>query len=206
MDKENKALIFLMLDPQWKEKHGGSRPAIPLFVRDLRVAYPGTEVLQQDEESCTLSVICGEDQPGRVEDRVAALLQNALGSEDMDLAQWRIWPWDQAADILKELESAGTLLPGTAESAAKSSSSSEAMKKIEDLLGADDFKVLTREITSVAPQIHRYHTESSFCRRCYLFAIGDGCGYTTCLSLLADLIAEQELFEFSGKRSCPYHF
>ena len=82
MDKENKALIFLMLDPRWKEKHKGGRPAIPLFVRDLRVAYPGTEVLQQDEESCTLSVVCGEDSSQRVEDRVSALLQNAVGTGD----------------------------------------------------------------------------------------------------------------------------
>ncbi|MBR6790244.1 MAG: AAA family ATPase [Oscillospiraceae bacterium] len=199
MDKENKALIFLMLDPQWKEKHKGGRPAIPLFVRDLRVAYPGTEVLQQDEESCTLSVICGEDQPERVEDRVSALLQNALGSEDIDLAQWRIWPWEQASDILKELESNGTLLPGSAESAGKAPVSA-VMEKIENLLGAEDFKVLAREITSVAPQIHRYHTEESFARRCYLFAIGSGCGLTTCLGLLTDLIGEQKLFEFSGKR------
>ena len=200
MSKENKALIFLMLDQSWQEKHKGSRPAIPLFVRDLRVAYPGTEVLQQDGESCTLSVLCGEDQPQRVEDRVFALLQNALGSEDMNLAQWRIWPWDQAEDILKELENNGTLLPGASAEESQESGQPSAMKAIENLIGAQDFKVLAREITAVAPQIHRYGTLESFTHRCYLFTVGDGCGLSTCLNLLADLLSELKLFEFSGKR------
>ncbi len=59
-----------------------------------------------------------------------------------------------------------------------------ALDKIEDLIGADDFKVLIREIVTIAPGIIRHNTFEAFCISKLSFSINDGCGFTTYLSLL----------------------
>lgn len=69
----------------------------------------------------------------------------------------------------------------------------DAMDRIDALVGAAEFKTLARELTSVAEEIKRDGTYEVFTNRCYLFSIGDGCGLTTYLELLAKLISENGL-------------
>lgn len=69
----------------------------------------------------------------------------------------------------------------------------DVLDKISQLVGAEEYKQLVNEIFTVAPEILRECTKSVFYGRSYLFSIGDGCGLSTYLSLLAQAISASGL-------------
>ena len=75
----------------------------------------------------------------------------------------------------------------------------KAIQKIEGLVGATEFKALAKEIASIADEIKRTNTREVFTNQCYLFSIGDGCGLTTYLQLLAELIGDLQLCQMSAR-------
>ncbi len=75
------------------------------------------------------------------------------------------------------------------------------VKRMSDLIGARQLKSLIAELRAVAPRIIQDETERAFAFRGYLFSIGDGCGLTMYLTLLADLLAELKLFPSGGGKS-----
>lgn len=72
---------------------------------------------------------------------------------------------------------------------------------LNSLIGAEDLKHLIEEIRMLAPHIIARKTYEAFAFQNYLFAINDGCGLTTCLNLLARLLAELKLFQFRSGAS-----
>lgn len=74
------------------------------------------------------------------------------------------------------------------------------LDKIDDLIGADDFKALVREIVTIAPGIIRHNTFEAFAFQNYLFSINDGCGFTTYLNLFAEILEELKLFKFRNRQ------
>ena len=79
-----------------------------------------------------------------------------------------------------------------------SENASEAIDKINELVGAAEFKALAKEIVGVAEEIKRTETYEVFTNQCYLFSIGDGCGLTTYLELFAKLISDKKLCNMSS--------
>ena len=75
---------------------------------------------------------------------------------------------------------------------------SEAIDKINELVGAAEFKALAKEIVGIADEIKRTDTYEVFTNQCYLFSIGDGCGLTTYLELFAKLISDKKLCNMSS--------
>lgn len=75
---------------------------------------------------------------------------------------------------------------------------SDAMYKIDELVGAIEFKALAKEIISIADEIKRTNTYEVFTNQCYLFSIGDGCGLSTYLELFAKLISDKKLCNMSS--------
>ena len=73
-------------------------------------------------------------------------------------------------------------------------------ERIHALVGAEQFKVLSREIVTIAPAIIAHRTYSAFSFRSYLFSINEGCGFSTCLSLFSELIEKHGLFHFDETR------
>ncbi len=73
-------------------------------------------------------------------------------------------------------------------------------ERIETLIGAEQFKILAKEIVSIAPAIVAHRTYNAFSFRSYLFSVNDGCGYSTCLTLFAELIEKHGLFHFEPAR------
>lgn len=71
-------------------------------------------------------------------------------------------------------------------------------EKISALVGAVEFKNLLAEIESVSKEIRRTKTFDVFLSRCYLFSIGEGCGLTTYLNLLAEAIKSNGLCKTSS--------
>ncbi len=75
--------------------------------------------------------------------------------------------------------------------------SQSATDRIENLVGSEEFKELAREIDSISAQIKKHRTFSVFANRSYLFSINDGCGLSTYLELLRDLMTECGVFRFA---------
>ena len=61
--------------------------------------------------------------------------------------------------------------------------------EIEAMIGGESFALLAGEIETIAPQIIRNNTFDTFTYQSYLFAINDGYGLSSYLSMLADLIS-----------------
>lgn len=74
-----------------------------------------------------------------------------------------------------------------------------ATAKINALVGAAEFKALSNEIKGIAEEIIRTDTYEVFTNQCYLFSIGDGCGLSTYLELLAQLVSECKLCTMASR-------
>ncbi len=61
------------------------------------------------------------------------------------------------------------------------------LAEIQSLVGAEEFVELAKELVKIAPEIKERGLERLVLSRCYLFAISDGCGFSTAASLLAKL-------------------
>ncbi|MBO5221336.1 MAG: AAA family ATPase [Clostridia bacterium] len=73
-------------------------------------------------------------------------------------------------------------------------------ERIDHLIAAEQFKQLAKEIIAVAPSVVAHRTYGAFVMRSYLFSVNSGCGYSTYLRLLADLIQAHGLFRFDPAR------
>ena len=71
----------------------------------------------------------------------------------------------------------------------------EIKEKLDKLVGVDEFRALCNEIMDVAPQLIKRNAKSVFYKQCYLFAIGDGQGLSSCLKILGELFVAAELAE-----------
>lgn len=69
----------------------------------------------------------------------------------------------------------------------------ETLGAVDVLVGAKEFKDLVREIALVAPEIKKSNSYDVFMAQSYLFSLGDGCGLSTYLSLLAKISSTLEL-------------
>lgn len=76
----------------------------------------------------------------------------------------------------------------------------EALSAVRSLIGAEEFKALAEELAAVAPRIRQTGARRAFLSQHYLFAIGEGCGLTTALERLADLVESLGLYTFPGKK------
>lgn len=63
-------------------------------------------------------------------------------------------------------------------------------KKIMSLIGCEEFKSFADELVTVAPQIKKTNTYGLIKNQSFIFSINEGCGCTTYLELLRELICE----------------
>lgn len=84
------------------------------------------------------------------------------------------------------------------EGAASAENQNQTIEKINNLVGAAEFKDLCKEIGAIADEIKRTNTYEVFTNRCYLFSIGDGYGLSTYLDLLAKLLSEEKLCKMAA--------
>ena len=76
---------------------------------------------------------------------------------------------------------------------------SAVLKKIDALIGAEEFKKLAYECVKVAPRLLKYNIVHTFLRRCYVFSVNDGNGLSTYLELFSDLLEALGLVKFCEK-------
>lgn len=81
----------------------------------------------------------------------------------------------------------------------ETASAPSAMERINELVGAAEFKALAAECASIASHLKANNILDSFTSRSYVISINDGFGLSTYLSLFADLLEELGLFEFTSR-------
>lgn len=96
-------------------------------------------------------------------------------------------------DTTEAAQENSTLADETAETSACEEKS--AIAKIDALVGAEDYKKLCHEIAKRAEIIRQNRTQKAFFSEAYLFFAAPGCGYTTALELLSELLTELKLFD-----------
>jgi len=69
---------------------------------------------------------------------------------------------------------------------------------VQDLVGAEEFKSLCDEILTVSSEIAKNRTAQCLQKRAYLFAINDGCGFTTVLNCMKSLFQSLDFMKMSG--------
>lgn len=86
-----------------------------------------------------------------------------------------------------------------AEEAKKAQMLAAIKPKVDSLLSAGAYKQMLEEIRIVAPQITQLGVQRVFNAKAYLFSVDDGCGLSTYLSILANLVSSLGLFEFADE-------
>ena len=69
--------------------------------------------------------------------------------------------------------------------------------KVDSLLSAAPYKEMLAQVRLIAPQITQLGVQRVFNSRAYLFAVDEGCGFSTYLSIFANLVSSLGLFEFT---------
>lgn len=80
----------------------------------------------------------------------------------------------------------------------KTDGSLSAMEKINNLVGCDEFKALSKEIVQISKQIIKNKTFDVFSNQTYIFSINDGYGLSTYLKLFLDLLSSLKICSSSG--------
>lgn len=74
---------------------------------------------------------------------------------------------------------------------------SKALEKIEKLIGADAFKESMRELWSIIPEVVRRDIPDTLFYQNYLFSIDKGCGLSTALRYMGDMLTEAAIGEIT---------
>lgn len=69
----------------------------------------------------------------------------------------------------------------------------DTLKLVNTLVGAQEFKSLIKELVAIAPEVVKNNAQDVFMSQSYLFSVGDGCGLTTYLEILALAINDLSL-------------
>lgn len=173
--------LNVSFDGDWLKAHANQDPApVAQLVELLRKQVEQLTITKERENGCTMELAVPENE------LVREILETALaemGASDALCSH----------EIKFLSKPSGTQAPLPKKSAAEATTT---MDHVNQLVGADAFKALAQEIQEVTPQLLRHESRKLFARRCYLFSIDAGCGFTTQIGLLEDLLSELKLVKF----------
>lgn len=84
--------------------------------------------------------------------------------------------------------------------APKSEAVSAENELLGELIGADEFKELIREIHKIAPVLKKFNSVDSFLSRNYLFSVNSGHGMSTYAKIFAETLNNLGLMKINGNR------
>ncbi|MCI8553711.1 MAG: AAA family ATPase [Clostridiales bacterium] len=203
-------LIEIEFDGAWVlQKSKKQILPVETFVQEL-IQDIGSEdavkVLKKNYVSCQLLVAL-EEESQDLNEKVERILRNELLIEEGDdicIYSTQALSEEEVNHLLNadkpEEAKEEQMVDQDSSDASTHPSAPSAYDRIQELVGAEEFKQMAAEFVSVAPQIRELQAERAFLFQNYLFSINDGCGFSTALNLMADLLEELELFRFQGKR------
>lgn len=193
--------ITLSFDMMWVlSKKDDEKLPVELVADAVKNVLNG-EILYTSPTDCEFVLSTDSDQDESVKAKVFDLLKKLFANEDLG----KIVEYDASDYQTKKAEPTSTQktanfsLPENTEEKVECGIDT-VMKKIQALVGAEEFKALADEYQKIAPGLLKYHTVETLSHRAYLFSINDGDGMTTYLNLFAELLAALNLFNFDQKR------
>ena len=183
-----KRKIIIELDGQWVLSH---RDDEILPIAAIESELKALDVFECDEGSLTsLFILFDENKIGAEEAKSkieSAFLSKYPQDNIKEILSIQIEDYEESSEELK-IEEAGE--ESKVDEPRQKEQKTDVLQKINSLVGAAEFKSLTKEIAELSPEIKRAGTYEVFFNQCYLFSIGEGRGLTTYLTLLAQLIGE----------------
>ena len=180
--------LIVELDGQWILSH---RDDEILPIAAIESELKALDVFECDEGSLTsLFILFDENKIGAEEAKSkieSAFLSKYPQDNIKEILSIQIEDYEESSEepeIEEENEESEPNEPRQKEQKA------DVLQKINSLVGAAEFKSLTKEIAELSPEIKRAGTYEVFFNQCYLFSIGEGRGLTTYLTLMAQLIGE----------------
>ncbi len=164
------------------------------------------------EKSCLHLVFSvEEDDIDKIKDKICVYVTQKYGKSDEKRLIFTVdgeddLGADNTADTQADAqnnngndENAGNSAQSEAKTDKKASETSieETLNAVNALVGAKEFKDLVREIVLVAPEIKKANSQDVFMAQSYLFSLGDGCGLTTYLEVLAKIASSLNLAKVS---------
>lgn len=192
--------LKIELEARWVFSHRNDDKLPISFVRDELLKADGIKTESDSLTSLTVVydsavISCGELK-GKIKSLISAKYPDedvviTFSEEDAAEESAEEEPKDDGrasrnTDILSKIEGAG-------EENKVEGEDIPAEEKIRGLVGAYEFKALAEELCDISEEIKRTQTYDVFLNQSYLFSIGNGCGLTTYLELLAKLISERGL-------------
>lgn len=183
-----KKKLIVELDGQWVLSH---RDDEILPIAAIESELKALDVFECDEGSLTsLFILFDENKIGAEEAKSkieSAFLSKYPQDNIKEILSIQIEDYEESSEELK-IEEAGE--ESKVDEPRQKEQKTDVLQKINSLVGAAEFKSLTKEIAELSPEIKRAGTYEVFFNQCYLFSIGEGRGLTTYLTLLAQLIGE----------------
>ncbi len=192
-----KLQLELELDAGWVLEHReDALLPVDAFVEAFRKEFGEVTVKDTALTTCCLVFTPGEQEPAAV---VNKILQIELKIEQPEaVAVYRFSEYcEPAAPEEPRQQEARETQPKEEETQPEKppqEAKAPAGERIRQLIGAVEFKALAAELEAVAKQINKHKTHRAFAFQSYLFSIGEGCGLTTYLNLLAELVSGLKLF------------
>lgn len=158
------------------------------------------------EKSCLHLILSVEEEElEKIEDKICAYVTQKYGKSDEERITFLVVgdknvveeDFAEQDEIAEEDEEDDIVIPTSSEPKKSTKPGDmtleETLDAVNALVGAKEFKDLVREIVSVAPEIKKANSRDVFMAQSYLFSIGDGCGLSTYLSVMARISSTLEL-------------
>ncbi len=215
-DNMQNKLIEIEFDGAWVLKTSKEQILpVDTFVRELTEGIgkdDAVKILKKNFVSCRLLVALEDTGKFDLNKKVEEILRHELKIEegaDICVYSTKELSEEEADKLLNNEGDGGKKEPVPDEKrkegaevsvASDKEAPQKAYDRIQELVGAEDFKKMADEFVAIAPQIKELKADRAFLFQNYLFSINDGCGFSTALELMADLFDELGLFRFQGKR------
>lgn len=196
---QTKKKIIIELNGNWVLQHRNDNE-LPISVLEAELSKEKTLIIKEASLT-TLTIIYSEDatNQSKIESLVSSIFANRYPKDDInDILTFNIEEYNEEDKTdMKTTETQLQHINGEKGSEKTKEelygNDEDVVAKINALVGAKEFKKLSKEITAIAYEIKQTDTYEVFTIQCYIFSIGDGCGLTTYLKLLAELIEKNGL-------------
>lgn len=194
-------------------KASESKLPVDKCIELLKELFPGDiRVLKKDFTTCVAVVELEETKAEKAAEELKTALARAYGADDLgtavnvDIGEYVPDEEKTVEAPQKANETAQKKPEAPDKNSAPEEESSEPKKKavelIDELVGAAEIKALAREMIALAPQIRAHKTADVFKNRAYLISVDSGCGFTTYVDLLMQLMNEEGICEKSKRSDC----
>lgn len=168
---------------------------IKVFIEKLIMMAEDKFEIKIIEKNFTLCRFMVQDED-EVKSNILQIIEGIVEefiSTDKNIAKIEIYQIEEREEIFREKSK-----EFQKEEEKESTKIMTTVKKINELVGAEEYKEFIHEIINIASELKKIKLERPFLFQNYLFSINDGCGFSTYLNLMAEVFSEFELFKFSG--------